>query len=305
MLRLERIKFRHLHCLVAVAEHGSFVRAAEALSITQPAVSKTLAELEDIVGQSLFLRTRRGVELTAAGRLLLRYASRGLNVIEEGMEKVGSANSIDPPTILIGALPTAAATLLPRLLLAFQAMHSNVHVRVLTGSNTQLIAALRRGELDLVIGRLSEPSEMKGLVFEHLYTEPLLFAVRASHPLLRRKSVKPATLLEYPLLLPDPGTSVRAAADQFFVAAGVGLPENGIESIDVNFCRTYVMSSNAIWCSSAGVLHIDLKRKLLARLPLDTNMTRGPVGLTLRAEPIALGAMKALIDMIHSASSTT
>jgi LysR family pca operon transcriptional activator len=302
-MRVERIKFRHLHCLVSVAEHGSFVRAAQALSITQPAVSKTLAELEEIVGQSLFLRTRRGVELTPAGRLLLRYASRGLNMIGEGMEKVASATSIDPPIILIGALPTAAATLLPGLLLSFRAAHPDVHIRVLTGSNTQLIAALRRGELDLVIGRLSEPSDMKGLVFEHLYTEPLVFAVRASHPLLRRKIVKPATLLEYPLLLPDPGTSVRAAADQFFVAAGVGLPESGIESIDVNFCRAYVMSSNAIWCSSAGVLHIDLKKKLLIRLRIDTSMTRGPVGLTLRAEPIAVESVRALVDLIHSASN--
>ena len=69
-----RLKLRHLRSFVAVAEHRSLVRAAQSLALTQPAVSKAIAELEDIVGLRLLDRTRQGVQLTNAGRVLLRYA---------------------------------------------------------------------------------------------------------------------------------------------------------------------------------------------------------------------------------------
>ncbi len=87
MATMDRIKLRHLHSLVAVSEHGALVRAAEALSVTQPAVSKTLAELEDIVGQQLFKRSPRGVALTDAGQQLLRYAGSSLRTLREGLDE--------------------------------------------------------------------------------------------------------------------------------------------------------------------------------------------------------------------------
>ena len=81
MANIDRLKLRHLNALVAVSEHGTLVRAADALSITQPAVSKTLAELENIVGRALLERTPRGVKLTPAGRVLLRYAGSSLRTL--------------------------------------------------------------------------------------------------------------------------------------------------------------------------------------------------------------------------------
>lgn len=301
-VRVERIKVRHLNCLLALAEHGSSIRAAQALSVTQPAVSKTLAEFEEIVGQRLCVRTRKGVKLTAAGRVLMRYASRSLQVLGEGVEKIAGMSEIDEPVLSIGALPTAAAALLPRALLRFEATGTPAQVRVRTGSNTQLIASLRRGETDLVLGRLNEPSQMTGLVFEHLYSEMLVFAVRPSHPLLRRKAIDLSALLAYRMLLPDAGTSVRAAADQFFVSAGIGTPENAIQSIDVNFCRSYTLSCNAIWCTPVGVVELDLKKGLFVALPIDTPLTRGPVGLTLRAEPPSSDALVRLVEQIREAA---
>lgn len=302
-VRVERIKVRHLNCLLALAEHGSSVRAAQALSITQPAVSKTLAELEEIIGQRLCVRTRKGVKLTTAGRVLLRYASRSLQVLGEGVEKIAGMCEMDTPVLSIGALPTTAAALLPRALLRFDETGTPAQVRVRTGSNTQLIASLRRGETDLVLGRLTEPAQMTGLVFEHLYSEPLVFAVRSSHPLLQCKTIDPSALLAFRMLLPDAGTSVRAAADQFFVSAGIGMPENAIQSIDVNFCRSYSLSSTAIWFTPVGVVEPDLKKGLLVDLPIETPLTRGPVGLTMRAEQPTSEALVRLVEQIREAAS--
>lgn len=302
MTKSERIKMRHLHTLVAIAQHGSLVRAAQALAVTQPAVSKTLAELEDIVEQRLVERTRKGVELTAPGRLLVRYAGSSLRTLREGLDSLARSHAVDAPVIRIGALPNVAATVLPQALLRFGEEVPLARVCVRTGSNAQLIAALRQAELDLVIGRLGEPSDMQGLSFEQLYTEPLVFAVRAGHPLAARKRLAPAALLEHSLVLPDAGTRIREAADRFFLACGLGLPHSVIETIDVSFGRSFVLQADAVWCAPAGVVENDLRAGTLVRLPLDTAVTAGSVGLTLRADRPPAEALQRLVDEVRASA---
>jgi LysR family transcriptional regulator, pca operon transcriptional activator len=299
MAASDRIKLRHLHSLVAIAEHGSLVRAADALSVTQPAVSKTLAELEDIVGQRLVERTSKGVELTAAGHLLVRYAGSSLRTIREGLDSITRSRTAHGPVVIVGALPNVAATVLPPALLRFAERVPHARLQVRTGSNAQLIAALRQDQLDVVIGRLAEPSDMQGLSFEQLYTEPLVFAVRPGHPLARRPRVVAAALSHHRLVLPDLGTRIREAADRFFLAAGLGLPGDVLETIDVSFGRAYVLQADAIWCAPLGVVENDLRERKLLRLPLDTRMTEGPVGLTLRADKPPSEALQQVMEEVR------
>jgi LysR family pca operon transcriptional activator len=299
MTASDRIKLRHLHSLVAVAEHGTLVRAADALSITQPAVSKTLAELEDIVGQRLFERTPKGVELTTAGRVLVRYAGSSLRTIREGLDSIARARADEAPVLVIGALPNVAASVLPRALLRLLEQVPHARVQVRTGSNAQLIASLRQDQLDLVIRRLAEHSDMQGLSFEHLYSEALVFAARPDHPLSRRRRLAPAALADWPLVLPDAGTRIREAADRYFLASGLGLPEDVIETIDVSFGRSYVLQTDAVWCVPLGAVENDLEHGSLCRIALDTGMTEGPVGLTLRAEKLASQALARLVEEVR------
>lgn len=295
----DRLKLRHLTTLIAIAEHGNLVRAANALSITQPAVSKILSELEDIVGQRLVERTNKGVKLTSAGRVLVRYAGSSLRTIREGLDSIALSHSADAPLILIGALPNVAATVLPPALLRFAQEMPQARIRVRTGSNAQLVAALRQGQLDIVIGRLAEPVDMQGLSFEHLYMEALVFTVRPAHPLAGRQRLAPADLLKHRLVLPDAGTRVRDAADRFFLDSGLGLPEFLIETIDVSFGRSYVLQADAVWCAPLGVVENDLRHRALVKLPVDTQITTGPVGLTLRADSLPSNALQRVIDEIR------
>ncbi|HVR49083.1 MAG TPA: pca operon transcription factor PcaQ [Pseudorhodoferax sp.] len=299
MAQTDRLKLRHLHTLVALAESGSLVRAADLLSITQPAVSKTLAELEDIVGRQLFERTPKGVRLTGAGRVLLRHAGAGLRNIREGLDSLQAGWDGDAPALLVGALPNVAATVLPPALLRFAQSMPRARVGLRTGSNAQLIAALRQGVLDLVVGRLAEPSEMQGLSFEHLYTEPLVLVVRDGHALLQGAAPDPQALRQHRLVLPDAGTRVREAADRFFVASGMGMPVLTLETIDLSFGRSYILQSDAVWFVPLGAVEEELRSGLLRRLALDTRITEGPVGLTQRAERQPSDAMLALADEIR------
>lgn len=299
----DRLKLRHLRSLVAIAEHGSLVRAADALAVTQPAVSKTLAELEDIVGQRLLERHRKGIELTSAGRLLLRYAGSSLRTLREGLDRVARERGADAPVVAIGALPNVAASLLPPALIRVTGDLPEVRLRVRSGSNAQLIALLRQGELDVVIGRLAEPSEMQGLSFEQLCTEPLVFCVRPGHPLARRRRLPAEALLAHRLVLPEAGTRIREPADRYFVAAGLPLPGQTIETIDASFGRRYVLLGDAVWCVPLGVVEEDLREGLLVRLPLDTAATAGPVGLTLRTDRMPSDALQRVLAEIRTAAA--
>jgi LysR family pca operon transcriptional activator len=302
MASADRLKIRHLNSLVAIAETGSLVRAADQLSITQPAVSKTLAELEDIVGRRLFDRTPRGVKLTGAGRVLLRYVGSSLRSIRDGLDSLAGEQAVDAPTLLIGALPNVAATVLPTALLRFAQDVPHARVTVRTGSNAQLIAALRQGQLDVVIGRLAEPTDMQGLSFEHLYNEPLVLVVRPGHELARRRRLTTDALRERRLVLPDAGTRIREAADRFFLASGMGLPERTLETIDVSFGRSYVLQSDAVWCVPLGVVEDDLTQRTLVRLGLDTQVTEGPVGVTLRVDRPPSPSLQQLVDEVRQSA---
>ena len=299
----DRLKMRHLRTLVAIAEHGSLVRAAKALSISQPAVTKTLAELEDIAGHRLFERSPKGVTLTGAGQILVRHTGSGLRAIHDGLSSLSAEEEGEAPAVVIGALPNVGATVLAPALVRFAALAPRARVTVRTGSNAQLIAALKQGVLDMVIGRLAEPSDMQGLTFEHLYTEPLLLVVRPGHALCMRQKIDPALLDGYRLVLPDAGTRAREAADRFFMAVGTGLPLKVIETIDLSFGRSYVLHSDAIWFVPLGAIENDLLQGTLVRLQIDTSATEGPVGLTLRVDPQPSESIQRVSDEIRQSAS--
>ena len=302
MPREDRIKLRHLHSLVAIAEHGSLVRAAQAMSITQPAVSKTLAELEDIVGQRLVDRRPRGVELTNAGRLFLRYAGSSVRTIRDGLDSLARADGAEAPVILIGVLPNVAATILPKAVVEFVSRVPKARISVRTGSNAQLIAALAQHQIDIVVGRLAEPAEMRSLRFEQLYQEVLVLVTRLGHPLSRRRRLAPSSLAAYSFVLPDIGTRIREAADRWFLASGLGCPANIIETIDVSFGRNYVSGSDAIWFVPFGVVEDDVSHGVLRRLEIDTDITRGEVGISLRADTPLPESLQTLVEEVRRAA---
>lgn len=211
-----RVKLRHIECFLAVAQLGSLQRAAESLSITQPAVSKTLSELEEVVGSELFERGRQGAALTAAGRRFAPYARGCLGSLHEGLADLGGLNANPPTVVRVGALPTVASVLLPPALRVFGQEWPTATLAVSTGRNSELLDALKAAELDFVIGRMAEPKAMAGMVFEHLFREPLTVVVRPGHPAL----AGPQALAGHPLLMPPAGTLIRQSADSLIASLG-------------------------------------------------------------------------------------
>ena len=258
------VQLRHLRCLVAVAQERHLARAAERLSLSQPAVSKTLSELEAIVGARLVERSkagRRGVQgLAPAGEQLLAHALRVLEALDASAEAVAPASGKRIERLRIGALPSVGPALLPMALARFREHWPSVQVVVKSAANPVLLDELRAGELDMVVGRISDPRLMGGLSFELLYTEPLVFAVRAGHPLVARstRTVSVQAVLDYPLVVYGEGTIPRHNTESFLSARGLVLPANALQTLDVAVARGLLAVSDAVWITPLGAARGEL-----------------------------------------------
>ncbi|KNE24576.1 MULTISPECIES: LysR substrate-binding domain-containing protein [Achromobacter] len=283
-----RIKLRHLQCFIAVAQLHSLQKASEALSITQPAVSKTLAELETATGTRLFERGRKGAELTDQGRMFAPYANAALSALQEGVQKLQGGSHRVPSIVRVGILPTLARVLFPSALAAFRRSFVAVSIEVHTGHNLELLRSLKAAEVDFVVGRLGEPSSMTGMSFEHLFREPLTIVVRAGHPILRGP-ITASTLASYDLVLPPIGTLIRQSADS--VLAALGAPERAsvISSLSVSLNLQLTLHNEAIWFVPASLVESYVIDGELMRVPMPAGGTDEPIGL-LRRTDVALSS---------------
>jgi LysR family pca operon transcriptional activator len=278
-----RIKFRHLTTFLEVARQRSVGKAAEVLHISQPAVTKTLRELEAALGVRLFEKDGRGIRITRYGEVFLRHAGASVAAVQQGIDSVSRAQASSGPPLRIGALPTVSARMMPQAIQLFLAEKTGSPVKVVTGENLVLLDQLRVGQLDVMVGRLAAPEQMTGLSFEHLYSEVIRFVVRGDHPLLGRRRFEFSRVRDYTILMPTRGSVIRPFAERFLLAHGIAELPSEIETVSDSFGRALLAQSDAIWIISEGVVARDLADGTLAALPVDTSETRGSVGLTTRA----------------------
>jgi LysR family pca operon transcriptional activator len=292
---LGRIRLRHLQCFLAVAQGGNLRRAAQALAITQPAVTKTLHELEDMLGTPLFVRGRKGALLTPEAELFLPHARASMAALGHAVDSVLKAPAEAP--LRIGMLPTLGPSFMPAVLQRFAAQRPQALVRLHTGRNKQLIELLRQRELDVVVGRLSDPDAMLGVTFEHLYAEPLVVVIRSGHP-LGAAGPDLAGLGAWPLVLPLAGTMIRQLADSFLERHGVQPQAGVIETLDTSLARALLLSGDAVWFTPLGAARPELEAGRCARLPVQISPEE-PVGLMMTTDAAPPPALQALLAAIR------
>lgn len=279
-----RIKYRHLRFLVECVRTGTLAEAAGRTGVTPSAASKTLKELEDIVGERLVERNRRGLTLTPAGEVLHRYASASLTALHHGVDLIAKARSELRASVLVGALPNVAAQVMPAAVTRFKERMPQVPVRMAAGMNRQLMTQLRNGELDFVVGRLAEPDEMMGLHFERLYFERFALVARPGHPLEGATEFTEENLGRFTMILPSYGTVIRPEIDRFMIGLGISHFPDVMETLSPDFSKAFVRRTDALWLVPYGVVRTDLLEGRLRELDIDLSSTGGPVGISTLAE---------------------
>ncbi len=297
-----QIKFRHVRTFLEVARTGAIGKAASVLNVSQPAVTRTVRELEEALGAAVIEPDGRGIRLTAAGEEFRRHAGASLAALRQGVDAVRAAGAEAEQPLRVGALPTVSARVMPGAVRKFLADVPGGRLKIVTGENAVLLDQLSSGSLDLVVGRLASPERMVGFTFEHLYSEQVLFVVRAGHPLLARAPFDIAEMARFPLVMPTTTAIIRPYVERFLIAHGLPDPGARIESVSDSFGRVFVRDSDAVWAISEGVVIGDVAAGALAALPIDTSETRGAVGITLRADAERTSSMPALIRAIRAAA---
>ena len=297
------IKLRHLATFLEVARREGFARAAAELHVSQPAVSKTIRELEELLGLTLIERGAGPFRLTGFGRTFQRHAAISVGALQEGIAAARRAGGPEIATVTVGALPTVSARILPAAVEAFRRLGLAARVRVVTGPNDHLQAQLRLGEVAFVVGRMGDPERMAGFAFEHLYSERVVMAVRPGHPLAGLVPVLPERLGTYPMLLPPPGSIIRPAVERLLLSLGLPAPEDAVETVSTAFGRGTVLGTDAVWIISEGVVAQDVEAGTLALVPVDTRDTWGPVGLTTRVGTALSTPAEALADAIRDVAA--
>lgn len=273
------LKLRHLNCFLEVARQGSFQRAANTLAITQPAVSKTIRELEDMLGYALFERSKRGAILTDAGLTFLNAAGPSVQALKHGVRSVMSGD-FRTRELRLGVLSSVEVGLVPQLLRRFHEAHPDVVVRADGGPAKYLLNLLRSGDLDLVIGRLSDSPHVAGLQFESLYGDALRLVVRVGHPLVGSPmETIVSSMAEFALVLPTRETSIRQQADSLLLQHGVRIPPTCVETLSTALARSYVQITDAVWVAPEDAILADLKNGELVALPLREAYRGGSVGV--------------------------
>lgn len=201
---------------------GSVTRAAEALFITQPAVSQCIRQLEAELGAALFVRTPRGVRLTGEGQALFDFVQRGLDSIGQGEKLVRQMNDLEYGDIRIGASDMTLEFFLLGHLERFHKEHPGVHISVTNVPTPDTLALLHDGKIDF--GAVSSPVEQRpGLVVRPVAEIQDVFVAGARFEALRGKTLSPRELCALPLICLEKNTSTRRYLDSFLLDQGVEL----------------------------------------------------------------------------------
>ncbi|HGY1578987.1 LysR substrate-binding domain-containing protein [Klebsiella pneumoniae] len=294
----QRIRLRHLHTFVAVAQQGTLGRAAETLNLSQPALSKTLNELEQLTGTRLFERGRLGAQLTLVGEQFLTHAVKVLDALNSAGQALNRKEGLNNDIVRIGALPTAALGILPTVIGQFHKQQKDITLQVATMNNTMLLAGLKSGEIDIGIGRMSDPELMSGLHYELLFLESLKLVVRPGHPLLQ-ETVTLSRVMEWPVVVSPKGTVPRQNAEALLQSQGCKMPAGCIETLSASLSRQLTVDFDYVWFVPSGAVKDDLRRGVLTALPIATQGAGEPIGILIRVDATLTPGTQTLLSAIR------
>src|SRR5471032_3357101 len=281
-----RLKTRQLLLLVAMEEEGNIHGAAEVLNMTQPAASKLLKDLEDMLEVKLFDRLPRGVRPTLYGETMIRHARMALASLSQAHEEIDALKAGRFGSVAIGTITAPAITLLPEAVSRVKAAHPSLRVALQIETSDVLIDRLSQGKLDMVIGRLFARHDKSDLRYEPLVEEPIAAVVRTNHPLMDQASLKLSDLLEYGWIVPPSGSVLRHRFELMFQEEGLAPPTNTIESSALLFITRMLQQSDMVAVLATDVARYYASHGIVSLLPLDIPCHMDSFGIITRTDQL-------------------
>jgi LysR family transcriptional regulator of gallate degradation len=294
---------RRLQLLVALAGTHHMPTAARATGITQPAVSSAIKVLEAGAGVRLFQRSGKGIFLTVPGETFVLLVRRTLNELRHVPDDIAALQGTLRGQVMVGALPLGRTLILPEAIARVSAAFPGIRICTDESPYETLVAGLRAGDIDFILGALRPDQEAAGLVNEALMSEQMVVLARNGHPLSKRRSLTLAALHTSRWILPRSHAPARAMLDKLFRRERLTTPEPTLETADLAVVRGTLLRSDMIAAVSAQQLHVEIASGALTVLKVDMPGTQRPIGLMRRAGGGSSPAAQAMMDIVRDVVS--
>jgi len=302
-----RIRLRDLHVFLTVVQWGSMAKAAHRLAVSQPAVSKAVADLEQTLGVRLLDRGPLGVAPTLYGHALMR---RALAVFDELRQGVGEIAFLADPTsgeVRIGCNESLSAALLPAVIRGLCEQYPGVTVNVAQMSRpiTLEIRELRERNVELILGRGVFPIPEDDLISEILFEEPLVVVASVGSPWARRRNIELGELMAEKWILYPPDEAPGVLVQQAFRDHGLELPRASVATMSFHLRDMLLTTGDYLTVVPACMVRVlNAKRPTVKTLPIDLGIQTRPVAIfTLRnrtLSPVAELFIKCVRDAARS-----
>ncbi len=257
--------FRQLESLVMVARHESVSRAADALHVTQPAISSHLRALEELTGAELTRKAGRNIQLTAAGEVMVQFAERILQLWEQAGDELAALRGVSSGTLRIGAV-TTAEHLLPSMLVQFTIERPDVRMKLQVGNRGEIVNMLARHEIDLAI--MGTPPRELRTNAARFARHPMAFVASPRHPLMRQARVSVSDVLGANLLVRERGSGTRTAIERLLKECGQPL-NFGSEVSSNEAIKRMVSAGLGVGFLSVHACALEFDAGLIGLLPMD------------------------------------
>ncbi len=286
---------RRVQYVVATARHGSFTMAAKHVGVGQSAITKSVADLEQELGYSIFDRTARGVLLTEKGRTFVDRAKR---LIDEAQDLFrGTSDGSDPyaGVLRIGVCPASLEWLLVEPLSTLMARHPNVRLNIVGGTFDKIVDQLRAGAIDVALGYQAAFENQPDVRREHVYSLRTTFFVRQGHPLLNSGKVTKSDIAKYDLIAPSGSLPYESFLQKIYEDSGVN-PNERIHIVDYfPIVVRLVRTTDAISIASLHYTHTSVFKSRFVSIPFLRLHPPAPLCLATRLRWSPRPAVRAFI----------
>jgi DNA-binding transcriptional LysR family regulator len=300
-----RLKTRQLMLLTAIADEGNIHRAAEIVNVSQPAASKLLKDLEDVLGVPLFERLPRGMRPTWYGEAMIRYARIALCSLTQAGSELDALRTGRFGEVSVGAITGPALSLLPQAMAIIGQDHPDLRVQLAVESSDVLLERLIQSKLDIMIGRLFEMHDKTKLSYEPLADEPVCAAARPGHPMFGNPALTLKHLEQAAWIVPPMGSVLRHRFDLMFQEAGLDLPRRLIETSSVLFLTKMLQQSDFIAVVPTEVARYYASYGMVAILPIQLSCSMDAFGIILRKDWLLSPAAKVVLRALKTAAIST
>ncbi|WP_117193410.1 LysR family transcriptional regulator [Rhizobium terrae] len=287
-----------LKALIAVRETENFTLAARRLGLSQPAVYRAVSQLEEEAARPLFERTSYGIVATRPAQALAQAAKLAFLELQQADADMAELTSAETGQIVIGATPLAKSFVLPKAIANFRKVRPNLPLQIQEGPYQDLMAALRRGEIDFLLGALRVPAPIGDVEQRVLFHDTIVLVAGNSHPLAGRSEITVEELAAYPWVVSPSGTPIRRYFDSVFLNVAAAPPKSIVESGSLILMRELLDGSDHLGCTSRLQAEAEIARGLMRALPFDLSHTSRPIGVVLRKDWLATAAQQTFLDLL-------